>query len=102
VSEAQVWLVDWLRERHPCSIVLSEYRFLPDRQFRFDVAVMGEKLAFEIEGGTWVRGRHTRGVGYQRDMEKYNLATAAGWKVYRFTPQQILSGDAAKFIKEYL
>jgi len=40
-------------------------------------------IAVEIEGGVWTGGRHTRGAGFRQDMEKYNEATAMGWRVFR-------------------
>ena len=43
----------------------------------------------EIEGGVWSGGRHTRGIGFVKDMEKYNAAASLGWRVFRFTPQQV-------------
>ena len=63
-----------------------EYKFYPVRRWRFDFAWPEEKVAVEIEGGVYIDGRHTRGEGYERDLEKYNAATASGWKVFRFTP----------------
>ena len=76
----------------------EEFKFLSDRRFRFDFAWPSLKIAVEIEGGVWSGGRHTRGAGYSRDIEKYNLATRAGWKVYRFTPQMVKSGEAIVFM----
>jgi very-short-patch-repair endonuclease len=67
---------------------IPEYRFAPPRRWRFDYAWPDKKVAMEIEGGVWIRGRHTRGAGYIRDMEKYNMATKLGWRVFRFTPEQ--------------
>lgn len=71
-----------------------EYRFLASRRFRFDFAWPEQKVAVEIEGGTWVAGRHTRGAGFEADCEKYNEAALAGWLVLRFTGAAI-SKDAA-------
>lgn len=68
---------------------LREYRFSPKRRFRFDLAWPKNKLAVEIDGGVWSGGRHTRGAGFERDAEKLNLAISLGWKVLRFTPQQL-------------
>jgi hypothetical protein len=68
----------------------KEYRFLKDRKYRFDYAIFltnGEKMAVEVEGGVWVQGRHNRGGGFIKDMEKYNLAIAGGWKLFRILPQ---------------
>ena len=63
------------------------------RDWRFDFAwphylVEGMDrggVAVEIDGGTWTRGRHTRGAGYRGDCEKLNAATSLGWAVYRVT-----------------
>lgn len=47
-------------------------------------------IALEVEGGTWMRGGgHNRGSGMERDMNKYNMATRMGWRIYRVTPQQL-------------
>lgn len=67
----------------------AEHKFLDNRRFRFDYAFVEQKIAVEVEGGVWIQGRHTRGSGYVKDMEKYNLATVEGWRVLRFTPQQL-------------
>jgi very-short-patch-repair endonuclease len=69
--------------------VQEEYRFHPYRRWRFDIAVPDLMVAVEIEGGIWSGGRHTRGKGYQGDMEKYNAAQMLGWKVLRYTPDQV-------------
>ena len=68
------------------------------RRWRFDFAWPGEKLAVEVEGGTWARGRHTRGDGFEKDCEKYNTAVLLGWRVLRFTAGQVESGEALGFI----
>ena len=87
----------------------AEYQFFPPRKFRFDYACCtpcstgdyGWKLAVEIDGGIWTVGRHTRGLGFQRDMEKLNLAAIEGWSVLRFTPKQVLSGQAEQTLKAW-
>lgn len=75
---------------------VPEYRFHPVRRWRIDRAYPDEKIAIEIEGGTWVKGRHTRGKGYENDCRKYNTLTAMGWKIYRYTPEMIEDGTAIK------
>ncbi len=78
----------------------EEYKFHPIRRWRFDYAWLSSKIAVEIEGGIWIKGRHSRGVGYSKDMEKYNEATRMGWKVFRFTPKQFNNGEAGEFLRE--
>lgn len=84
----------------------TEYRFHPIRRWRFDFAWPDKKIAVEEEGGIWMRGRTGRGGAHSlpsniiRDMCKSNEATRLGWKVYRFTPQEIRKGVAQEFMKD--
>jgi len=82
-------------------IPIREYKFHPTRKWRFDLAYPDQKIAIEAEGGTWVQGRHSRGVGFQADCEKYNTATLMGWRVLRFT-RAMVEGNAAETIKQLL
>ncbi len=77
---------------------IREYKFHPTRRWRIDFCWPVEKLAVEIEGGCWIAGRHTRGTGFQKDMEKYNSLTLAGYSLLRFTPKQVRDGLAAELI----
>ena len=43
-------------------------------------------------------GRHSRGTGFAADCDKYNTATLLGWQVYRFTTEQVASGEAIKLV----
>jgi very-short-patch-repair endonuclease len=79
-----------------------EFRFHPTRKWRFDFAFPSCKLAVECEGGIWTGGRHTRGVGYSKDLEKYNAAALEGWTVLRFTRAMVRSGDAIRSIQRFL
>ena len=69
-----------------------EYEFADSRKWRFDFCWPQWHVAVEQEGAIWTKGRHVRGAGFLVDMEKYNTATYLGWKLYRFTPQQVASG----------
>jgi len=61
------------------------------RRFRFDCANPSQKIAIEIEGGIWLgnKGGHTNGIGYDKNMLKYNLATIEGWKILRYSPDTL-------------
>lgn len=65
----------------------TEHRFHPTRRWRFDIAWTEQMVALEVEGGVWTQGRHTRGAGFIKDMEKYNAAHALGWVVLRAIPK---------------
>jgi len=71
-----------------------EYVFHPGRRWRFDFAWPEEKIAVEIEGGTFQNGRHQRPLGFENDCRKYNAAVLDGWKVLRFTTRMVTSGAA--------
>lgn len=73
---------------------IREYPFAVGRKWRFDFAFVNERVAVEIEGGTWNGGRHTRGSGFVKDCEKYNHAALLSWRVFRFTPSMVASGNA--------
>ena len=63
----------------------AEYKFLPDRKFRFDWALPDKKWAIEYEGIMSAKSRHTSVTGYTNDLRKYNLAVLNGWRVLRYT-----------------
>lgn len=65
--------------------VEKEYKFLPDRRFRFDFAIPDMKVACEYEGVMSAKSRHTTITGYTGDCTKYNLAALNGWRVMRYT-----------------
>lgn len=76
-----------------------EYRFAPPRKWAFDFAFPRKLVALEIEGGVWVRGRHTRGSGYIADMEKYSNAAVLGWCVIRTTPADLFNDETLDLIR---
>lgn len=65
---------------------VPEYRFDPVRRWKFDFAMVEQKIAVEVEGGVWTRGRHVRPAGFIADCEKYNAAVMQGWRVLRYVP----------------
>lgn len=69
-----------------------EYRFHNTRKWRFDFAIVDRKIAIEIEGGSWIMGRHNNPTSFEKELEKYNNAACLGWRVLRFTPGMIKNG----------
>lgn len=72
---------------------VREYRFAPGRKYPFDFAWPDHLVAVEIEGGIWNNGQHVRGVGYQNNCIKYNLATLMGWRLLRYTSGMLNDPD---------
>lgn len=82
--------------------VVREYVFHPRRRWRLDFAWPAERVAVEIEGGVWARGRHVRGSGFEHDCVKYNEAICAGWKVLRVTGGQVMDRSALGWVRRVL
>ena len=78
----------------------QEFKFHPERKWRFDFANFDLKVAVEIEGGAFTNGRHTRGKGFINDMQKYNAAIELGWIVLRYTHSQINEAETYRQIKK--
>jgi very-short-patch-repair endonuclease len=85
---------------------VREFKFYTERDWRADFLISPEGEIFailvEIEGSVWTQGRHTRGAGFLADMEKYNTATMLGFRVLRFSTEQVETGKAKEFLKEWL
>lgn len=82
--------------------LVPEIYFHPLRKWRFDFALPLQKIALEVEGGIWTGGRHTRGSGFLKDMEKYNEAAAMGWLVFRTTPKDLCTKNTVQLLRRAL
>ena len=60
------------------------------------------KVAIEINGGTFKRGRHSRGVGQARDAEKLNEAQRLGWIVLQFGTEKLASHRKTREVIRYV
>lgn len=69
------------------------------KDWRFDIAIIDNKIAIELEGGVFTRGRHSRGLGMVNDMNKYNAATVNGWRLLRFTHTHHTYTDVLEAVK---
>ena len=78
---------------------VPEYRFDPDRKWRFDFCFVASKLAVECDGGLFVNGAHVRGAALLKDHEKKNRAATMGFRILYCTPQNLCTTDFAEMIK---
>jgi len=66
---------------------IREYRFMIDRDWRFDFAWPRQRVALEVNGGRWKSG----GGRHAGDADYWKLATAAaaGWRVLPVSPTML-------------
>ena len=87
-----------------------EYRFHPQRQWRFDFASPTKRLAVEVEGVAFkghgkaahLDGRHVRPKGFEEDAAKYAEAAILGWRVLRVTGRMVKRGQALAYVERAL
>jgi hypothetical protein len=69
----------WATERKVLGLVSRRVRY------RADFAWPYAEVALEIQGGTWTLGKHSSGVGIERDCAKSFTAQASGWLCFALT-----------------
>ena len=77
----------------------------PSRRWRFDYAWPTWKLAVEVDGGTFARGRasgHTSISGMARDREKDAEAAILGWSVIRVDAAHVDNGIGADWVRRWI
>lgn len=79
---------------------VAEYRFHLQRKWRFDFAFPASRVAVEVQGGLFSRGRHTRGAALVKEYEKLTAAAVAGWRVLYCQPNDILTVAFANQVKQ--
>jgi very-short-patch-repair endonuclease len=69
----------------------TQHKFHSTRRWRFDFAWTDQRVAVEIDGGTFSRGKsgHTTGIGHHKDCEKFNAAQILGWRVLKYTSKHL-------------
>ena len=87
----------WAEHRLP--VVLEEWRFNPNRRWRFDWAWEDERVALEVQGGIWIRGGHNRGAQMKKDWEKYNAAACLGWRILYCEPRDLCTLEMVETIR---
>lgn len=77
---------------------VAEFRFDPERQFRFDLCSLEHRIGFEVNGH-W-QGKH--GAGWSEGFEKLNLAQMQGFRVLVFHNKDVLTGKAKEFVAKWV
>lgn len=104
VGEAEIELLDQVRQLDLVPEPETQYRFNQFRKWTFDLCWVPEMIAVEIDGGIWLKTEDGRSAGHANpkrfisDIEKLNEAALAGWLVLRFTPQMVRDGTAREGI----
>lgn len=81
---------------------VAELEFHPTRKWRLDYAWPQRRVALEVHGGVFTRGRHTRGAGFTGDREKMNEAACHGWIVIEVSTEQLKDGVARDWVERAL
>lgn len=77
---ADKWYALWRNSGGPK--LEREVRVCPERRWRADFAWTERRIFFEVDGGEFVFGRHSRRLG--ADAEKLNHAQLIGWQMFKF------------------
>ena len=81
------FLATWVSEFPDLPVPERQVHFHDKRRWRFDFAWVEDKLAVEIQGGTWIKGGHNSGYGVTADYEKLRVAQRMGWRVLPYSTQ---------------
>lgn len=107
-SKWEAMFDDQLQAAGLSAFLTAQYKFDSESGYRFDYAIPDRMIAIEIDGGNRMAviskrtgrpvaiGRHTQADDYR----KLNFACIAGWKVLRFTPDMVKSGEALRVVSE--
>lgn len=81
-----------------------EYKFHASRKWRIDYYFERDsvRVALEVEGGVHTGGRHTRGTGFENDIEKYNELAAHGIYLVRCQPKDLTKMATVEILRRVL
>ncbi|OTG81817.1 hypothetical protein B9T31_14935 [Acinetobacter sp. ANC 4558] len=77
-----------------------KFQFESTRNWRFDFYIVKLNLLIEIVGSPWSVGRGGKKIA--NSFNKYDLAEDMGYKIERFNPHTIESGQVIHWIKSQL
>jgi very-short-patch-repair endonuclease len=73
-----------------------------ERKWRFDFAWPAQKVALEVDGGIWIKGRHNQGAAMKGQWEKENEANCAGWHILKCEPKETITMQTVNLLKRAL
>ena len=79
---------------------VRKFQFEPTKNWRFDFHIVKLRLLIEIAGSPWSVGRGGKKIA--NSFNKYDLAEDMGYKIERFDPHTIESGQVIHWIKAQL
>jgi hypothetical protein len=84
-----------------CGLPEPEYevKHIPGRKFRLDIAWEPQRIGIEVNGGVWILGKHGRGSGIVKDMEKNNLSVVYGWRVFQVQPKDLCTQGTVELVR---
>ena len=104
-------------ERAGLPAVVTQFKFHPERQWRFDFAFgvyphampestpMPPSIAIEVQGGNFMKsgaGAHGRGAALRKEYEKWRAAAELGWRILPVLPEELLTPRFTAQLKRIL
>ena len=86
---------------HQLPVPVREFKFHPDRMWRFDFAWPTRLVALEVDGGIGT-GRHSRLTGFSGDCDKANEAQMLGWIVLRVSALHVKAASYIDLLRRAL
>ena len=83
---------------------VRQFYYARPRKLRADFAFPDARLLAEVNGGIFTKTKNAHGsiTGILADIDRLNTATLAGFRLLRFTPQAVKSGEALQLIERAL
>lgn len=79
-----------------------QYRYVPGHKFTADFAYTKQRILIHVDGGVYSKRAHGSITGILADITRHNLATLAGWRSLRCTPDMVKSGEALRLVEQAL
>lgn len=101
-SKLELAMLEQLTEAGLLDGMVEEHAFHEERRWRWDFAWPEHKVALEVHGGLYTRGRHIRPRGMLNDMEKSSEGAIMGWRLITVSGVEVSNGTALDRVKRAL